>query len=46
MRVLIVGAGAIGGYFGGRMKQAGRDITSSLRMIFSSDRCTLSRSMR
>ena len=27
MRVLIVGAGAIGGYFGGRMLQAGRDIT-------------------
>jgi len=27
MRVLVVGAGAIGGYFGGRMLQAGRDIT-------------------
>ena len=27
MRILIVGAGAIGGYFGGRMLQAGRDIT-------------------
>src|SRR5260370_31580760 len=27
MRVLIVGAGAIGGSFGGRMLQAGRDIT-------------------
>src|SRR6266568_5854432 len=27
MRVLIVGAGAIGGYFGGRMLQAGRDVT-------------------
>jgi 2-dehydropantoate 2-reductase len=25
MRVLIVGAGAIGGYFGGRMLHAGRD---------------------
>src|ERR1700756_3818975 len=28
MRVLVVGAGAIGGYFGGRMLQAGRNITS------------------
>src|ERR1700739_2603191 len=27
MRVLVVGAGAIGGYFGGRMLQSGRDIT-------------------
>ena len=27
MRILVVGAGAIGGYFGGRMLQAGRDIT-------------------
>jgi len=25
MRILVVGAGAIGGYFGGRMLQAGRD---------------------
>ena len=25
MRVLVVGAGAIGGYFGGRMLQAGRE---------------------
>ena len=31
MRVLIVGAGAIGGYFGGRMLQAGRDITFLVR---------------
>jgi ketopantoate reductase len=28
MRVLIVGAGAIGGYFGGRMLQAGRGFWS------------------
>ena len=28
MRVLIVGAGAIGGYFGGRMLQAGRSRAS------------------
>src|SRR5258708_13127503 len=26
MRVLVVGAGAIGGYFGGRMVQAGEDV--------------------
>jgi ketopantoate reductase len=28
MRILVVGAGAIGGYFGGRLLQAGQDITS------------------
>src|SRR5438309_8203546 len=27
MRILIVGAGAVGGYFGGRLAQAGRDVT-------------------
>jgi 2-dehydropantoate 2-reductase len=27
MRVLVVGAGAVGGYFGGRLAQAGRDVT-------------------
>ncbi len=27
MRVLVVGAGAIGGYFGGRLLEAGRDVT-------------------
>jgi 2-dehydropantoate 2-reductase len=31
MRVLVVGAGAIGGYFGGRMLSAGRDITFLVR---------------
>src|ERR1700741_1344542 len=31
MRILVVGAGAIGGYFGGRMLQAGRDITLLVR---------------
>ena len=25
MRVLVVGAGALGGYFGGRLSEAGRD---------------------
>ena len=33
MRVLVVGAGAIGGYFGGRMLQAGRDITFLVRPV-------------
>ena len=27
MRILVVGAGALGGYFGGRLKSAGRDVT-------------------
>src|SRR3984885_15086753 len=27
MRILVVGAGAIGGYFGGRLLEAGRDVT-------------------
>ena len=31
MRVLIVGAGATGGYFGGRLAQAGRDVTFLVR---------------
>src|ERR1700740_977713 len=31
MRVLVVGAGAMGGYFGGRMLQAGRDVTFLVR---------------
>ena len=31
MRVLVVGAGAIGGYFGGRLLQAGRDVTFLVR---------------
>src|SRR5260370_33991773 len=31
MRILVVGAGAIGGYFGGRMVQAGRDVTFLVR---------------
>jgi len=29
MRILVVGAGAIGGYFGGRLLDAGRDVTFS-----------------
>jgi 2-dehydropantoate 2-reductase len=31
MRILIVGAGAIGGYFGGRLIEAGRDVTFLVR---------------
>lgn len=31
MRILMVGAGATGGYFGGRLAEAGRDITFLLR---------------
>ena len=31
MRVLVVGAGSTGGYFGGRLAQAGRDVTFLVR---------------
>jgi 2-dehydropantoate 2-reductase len=31
MRILVVGAGAIGGYFGGRLLEAGRDVTFLVR---------------
>jgi 2-dehydropantoate 2-reductase len=31
MRVLVVGAGAIGGYFGGRLLEAGRDVSFLVR---------------
>jgi 2-dehydropantoate 2-reductase len=31
MRILVVGAGAVGGYFGGRMLAAGRDVTFLVR---------------
>ncbi len=31
MRILVVGAGAIGGYFGGRLLRAGRDLTFLVR---------------
>jgi 2-dehydropantoate 2-reductase len=31
MRILVVGAGALGGYFGGRLKEAGRDVTFLVR---------------
>src|SRR5688572_17100165 len=31
MRILVVGAGGIGGYFGGRLAEAGSDITFLLR---------------
>ena len=31
MRILVIGAGAVGGYFGGRLTRAGRDITFLVR---------------
>ena len=31
MRILVVGAGTVGGYFGGRLVQAGRDVTILVR---------------
>ncbi len=31
MRLLVVGAGATGGYFGGRLAHAGRDVTFLVR---------------
>jgi len=31
MTILVVGAGAVGGYFGGRLAQAGRDVTFLVR---------------
>jgi len=31
MRILILGAGAVGGYFGGRLAEAGRDVTFLVR---------------
>ena len=31
MRILVVGAGGIGGYFGGRLLNAGRDVTFLVR---------------
>lgn len=33
MRILIVGAGAVGGYFGGRLAEAGRDVTFSSALL-------------
>ncbi len=31
MRMLVLGAGAIGGYFGGRLLEAGQDVTFLVR---------------
>src|SRR5579864_7511141 len=31
MRFLVLGAGAVGGYFGGRLAEAGRDVTFLVR---------------
>lgn len=40
MRILVVGAGAIGGYFGGRLLQAGRDVTFLVRPRRASELAT------
>src|SRR5262249_33047933 len=37
MRILVVGAGSIGGYFGGRLLEAGRDVTFLVRSRRASD---------
>ena len=31
MKILVLGAGAVGGYFGGRMAEAGADVTFLVR---------------
>jgi 2-dehydropantoate 2-reductase len=31
MRILVIGAGAVGGYFGGRLLEAGRSVTFLVR---------------
>jgi 2-dehydropantoate 2-reductase len=31
LRILVVGAGAVGGYFGARLAKAGRDVTFLVR---------------
>jgi 2-dehydropantoate 2-reductase len=31
LRILVIGAGAVGGYFGGRLQEAGRDVTFLVR---------------
>jgi 2-dehydropantoate 2-reductase len=35
MKILVVGAGAVGGYFGARLAQAGRDVTFLVRPVRS-----------
>jgi 2-dehydropantoate 2-reductase len=37
MRILVVGAGATGGYFGGRLAAAGRDVTFLVRPARAAD---------
>ncbi len=39
MRILVVGAGAVGGYFGGRLLQAGRDVTFLVRPRRAAELC-------
>jgi 2-dehydropantoate 2-reductase len=33
MKILVVGAGAVGGYFGGRLLEAKRDVTFLVRQL-------------
>jgi 2-dehydropantoate 2-reductase len=40
LRILVVGAGGIGGYFGGRLLQAGRDVTFLVRKLRAIDLAT------
>jgi 2-dehydropantoate 2-reductase len=35
MRVLVVGAGALGGYFGGCLVKAGRDVANNMKNLRS-----------
>src|ERR1700729_1953625 len=46
MRILVVGAGAIGGYFGGRLLEAGRDVTFLVRKRRSEQLARTRRSIR
>ncbi len=46
MRILVVGAGAVGGYFGGRLLAAGRDVTFLVRPRRASELATAGLSIR
>jgi 2-dehydropantoate 2-reductase len=46
MRFLVVGAGALGGYFGGRLLQAGEDVTFLLRPARAAQLATAGLSIR
>ena len=46
MKILILGAGAVGGYFGGRLAQAGADVTFPMRATSASRSSWCGRSAR